>query len=154
MSPAEFPELRLLDSDEAGRAAIAEVERRVSRKTRLVLGVDLVVYILLASCARATLHSSTSSFWVELSAAGVIAAITSLPTWLVLRKRRPSELRHYLRERGIPVCLHCGYSLRGLTEPRCPECGREFEPYLLALGNREGNQQDAKRAKAAEQSDS
>lgn len=24
------------------------------------------------------------------------------------------------------VCLHCGYSLRALTEPRCPECGRGF----------------------------
>jgi len=25
-------------------------------------------------------------------------------------------------------CLGCGYSLRGLTEPRCPECGRPFDP--------------------------
>lgn len=26
------------------------------------------------------------------------------------------------------VCLKCGYLLRGLTEPRCPECGRAFDP--------------------------
>lgn len=26
------------------------------------------------------------------------------------------------------TCLGCGYSLRALTVPRCPECGREFEP--------------------------
>src|SRR5436190_23642408 len=25
-------------------------------------------------------------------------------------------------------CLQCDYLLRGLTEPRCPECGREFDP--------------------------
>lgn len=25
-------------------------------------------------------------------------------------------------------CLSCGYSLFGLPEPRCPECGREFDP--------------------------
>jgi hypothetical protein len=25
-------------------------------------------------------------------------------------------------------CLGCGYALRGLTEPRCPECGRGFDP--------------------------
>ncbi len=25
-------------------------------------------------------------------------------------------------------CLGCGYSLRGLAEPRCPECGRPFDP--------------------------
>ena len=41
------------------------------------------------------------------------------------------EVRRYLRERGIPVCLHCGYSLRGLTDPRCPECAREFDAALL-----------------------
>lgn len=28
----------------------------------------------------------------------------------------------------LPHCLKCGYSLTGLTEPRCPECGREFDP--------------------------
>jgi len=26
------------------------------------------------------------------------------------------------------VCLGCGYSLRGLPKPVCPECGREFDP--------------------------
>jgi len=25
-------------------------------------------------------------------------------------------------------CLDCGYDLRELPEPRCPECGREFDP--------------------------
>jgi len=29
-------------------------------------------------------------------------------------------------------CLHCGYSLRGLTEHRCPECGNPFDPEELA----------------------
>ncbi|MEW6251852.1 MAG: hypothetical protein AB1716_14495 [Planctomycetota bacterium] len=26
------------------------------------------------------------------------------------------------------MCLGCGYRLRGLTQPRCPECGRAFDP--------------------------
>lgn len=26
------------------------------------------------------------------------------------------------------VCVGCGYDLRGLPEPRCPECGRAFTP--------------------------
>lgn len=25
-------------------------------------------------------------------------------------------------------CMGCGYALRGLGQPRCPECGREFDP--------------------------
>ncbi len=30
------------------------------------------------------------------------------------------------------ACEGCGYLLFGLTEPRCPECGRPFDPKLLA----------------------
>ena len=29
---------------------------------------------------------------------------------------------------GTPRCLTCGYQLAGLAEPRCPECGRPFDP--------------------------
>lgn len=28
----------------------------------------------------------------------------------------------------LGLCLDCGYALHGLATPRCPECGREFDP--------------------------
>ena len=28
-------------------------------------------------------------------------------------------------------CIYCGYDLRGLTKPRCPECGREFDKRIV-----------------------
>jgi len=31
-------------------------------------------------------------------------------------------------EQKVGACWECGYSLRGLTTPRCPECGRPFDP--------------------------
>ena len=31
------------------------------------------------------------------------------------------------RRRRHGHCAKCGYDLHGLTEPRCPECGREFQ---------------------------
>lgn len=31
-------------------------------------------------------------------------------------------------------CLHCGYSLRGLPENRCPECGTAFDPKAMTTG--------------------
>jgi hypothetical protein len=33
--------------------------------------------------------------------------------------------RGYRRRRGL--CVKCGYNLTGLPEPRCPECGTEFD---------------------------
>jgi hypothetical protein len=51
---------------------------------------------------------------------------TSARQWLI----------EYLRDRDVP-CPLCGYNLRQLDMPRCPECGREIrlsinlaEPYL------------------------
>jgi len=39
--------------------------------------------------------------------------------------RGPRRQRHRF-ERGL--CAACGYDLRGLPEPRCPECGSPMEP--------------------------
>ena len=35
------------------------------------------------------------------------------------------------RRRRQGLCVKCGYNLTGLTEPRCPECGTEFDPSTL-----------------------
>lgn len=49
--------------------------------------------------------------------------IFALAFTVALRRPMRRFLREVLREDGEPVCLECGYSLRGLPEPRCPECG-------------------------------
>jgi len=39
------------------------------------------------------------------------------------------------------ICRACGYSLRGLDSPRCPECGRpfdRFDPSSFAFGELNG----------------
>jgi MFS family permease len=38
------------------------------------------------------------------------------------------------RRRREPRCANCGYLLYGLPQPRCPECGRKFDP--RAFGSR------------------
>ena len=47
--------------------------------------------------------------------------------------RRPFQraLREALQRKGVPICLKCGYDLRGQTEPRCPECGTPFDADLI-----------------------
>ncbi|MHC4442141.1 MAG: hypothetical protein ACYTF1_01565 [Planctomycetota bacterium] len=36
------------------------------------------------------------------------------------------SLRRQLNEMGIPICVNCGYDLRGQKDNRCPECGTTF----------------------------
>jgi len=59
----------------------------------------------------------TAIWWVFLGAAG--GAI-----YHTVRRRR-------LARRFPGHCLKCGYNLRGLPEPRCPECGTPFDPSRL-----------------------
>ena len=35
------------------------------------------------------------------------------------------------RRRKLGLCTECGYSLRGLTESRCPECSTKFDPSTM-----------------------
>ena len=39
--------------------------------------------------------------------------------------------RRHERRLRMGECIGCGYNLRGLTEPRCPECSTEFDPSTL-----------------------
>ena len=42
-----------------------------------------------------------------------------------------SVLRWASRRKDRSRCRKCGYPLRGLPEPRCPECGTPFDAALL-----------------------
>ena len=55
-----------------------------------------------------------------------LGACMSAPVWLLVRgpvRRQRRRRRH--------ECEQCGYSLVGLTAPRCPECGRGFPEAAL-----------------------
>jgi hypothetical protein len=64
-----------------------------------------------------------------------LSLLAATTTWFC-RRRALALLRKRLIWLGLPLCRHCGYDLRGQTEPRCPECGRAFD---LALLNRRGD---------------
>ncbi len=43
-------------------------------------------------------------------------------------RRRVRPRRSQVNVPDMAVCLECGDGLRGLSEPRCPECSRTFDP--------------------------
>lgn len=50
---------------------------------------------------------------------------------LLWRRPLQQHLRQELVRRGKPICICCGYDLRGQSEPRCPECSQPFDAGLL-----------------------
>ncbi len=55
---------------------------------------------------------------------GFLYTLSTLPIACWLTQRAPGRPNPW-------ECLECGYLLYGLTEPRCPECGRVFDPAVL-----------------------
>ncbi len=132
-----YPELALL-SDEAERTAcFKKIQKSMARSKAF----------LLATAAFGAINGVAASITFGLYIPWVSA---HLPRWVIAMIppvllgttfgllmaycwHRPLQrrLRAELVARGIPVCIGCGYDLRGQTEPRCPECGGHFPEELL-----------------------
>ena len=68
--------------------------------------------------------------WLMSSVIGFLGSIWWLPVGVVAVavycERATREVRRTFREIDPPQCVECGYCLKGLSQPRCPECGQEF----------------------------
>jgi hypothetical protein len=87
-----------------------------------VPGVPLYVPPVSPSSGPATPVRETL-LWVSLW----IPTIVSLALLAAIGLPRPAK-RWWRRRHGR--CLKCGYSLAHLPEPRCPECGTPFSPWM------------------------
>ena len=68
--------------------------------------------------------------WIMSPVIGFLGSIWWLPVGVVAVavycERATREVRRTFREIDPPQCAECGYCLKGLYQPRCPECGQEF----------------------------
>jgi hypothetical protein len=65
---------------------------------------------------------------------GLLTGSLLVLRWLH-RRGTAYDLRAKLLASGVPVCMSCGYLLRGLppTTGCCPECGHAFSPRVREL---------------------
>jgi len=101
----------------------------IIRRPKRAVRIGLLLCCLMILCAAVPLLSiSCTSFPMPKSYfLGQIFYHIRLPIaftagWLILRR----TARRRATCEGAPVCEHCGYVMRGLNEPRCPECGRVY----------------------------
>ncbi len=131
-----LPELARVDRGPDRSAALQQVMQVLGRNwvwrlTRVLwipafLGAFLAAFVWFARLGR--LH--WAQFWLPVIFLTVLLAGEAALYALLIQQARHA-VRSFLCGLGLPTCLHCGYDVRGQTEPRCPECGRAFDPGLL-----------------------
>ncbi len=138
MSSTLIPETARFDNpDESHR--ILELSL-APRRTFFVIG-GVVTWILVVVFACRTLAAPLGvPPWVAQVAIQPVGMLVGF-YWLFnfgLRKPFQRTLREALQRKGVPICLKCGYDLRGQTEPRCPECGTPFDAELIDGAKKRG----------------
>lgn len=147
-----LPESELIPDADAARA----VKGRLQRPRRFELSAMGIVawtpflvaigIITLIACNLVLGRYTTGLHWtlrmlVEMLLPFLIVAVIGI--W-IQRHIAGLAVREVLLERGIPVCVGCGYdlSLVPATEPRCPECGRvRTDPAFNATNNTDSSDQ-------------
>ncbi len=123
----DLPEYDLFPSEEARNAAVKEIDEGLEQSSRFWISIVIVVVTLIAASivARVILNRLTSlgSGWISLIVIPAAILIGYVFVVWIWRLGVARSLRGKLVEAGVPVCLRCGYDLRGTPEPRCPECG-------------------------------
>lgn len=124
-----FPEL-LLFNTRAERKAARTKAREVTNRS--------LPYAVYGACCLALFAWLRHRVWPELGLhrSTVANALLLVGSVLVIswsglrpfRHRINQSLRRQLNSRGMPICMKCGYSLRGTTSGVCPECGAVCPP--------------------------
>lgn len=129
-----FPELLLFPTRKEGQRAL----RKAARGSLLSLrfwGLFVVFIAALTLLDRLCVEPLFRGFGIDSVLPFMYGAIAGtvgvLGTLWVSRKKIRRRLRCQLRQMGVPLCVKCGYDLRGQQELRCPECGTELDEVAL-----------------------
>ncbi|MCH7591627.1 MAG: protein kinase [Planctomycetes bacterium] len=135
-----IPEVALFETDEQRKAAMrraSSITARGSGRLWIWLLLFLMTLGIIPLLMRVT---GLDVEWGRLQTKYPIVRLIYGPLMMLLmyswlwfcRSVIRPRLRAQLVAKGIPICVPCGYNLRGQVDPRCPECGTAFDEKLLS----------------------
>jgi hypothetical protein len=135
-----YPELRLCRSDFELIEAAARAKQKRSIDRRIIAAVLLFVasvFVFIVAFA------SLRPYWLPGWSLPLLILLVSLVFAVGIasagREAARKPIRAFLISRGVPLCLGCGYDLRGLDpgdpgrRAPCPECGKPIGEEAAAL---------------------
>jgi hypothetical protein len=128
-----YPELEFFPRTDWAYEALTRANQECMRRWQF-WALILSVLILIPFLARFLIFTLHLPFDGAGLSGGLAGGIVPSIGFLAYRRSARRHLRKELVALKIPICLKCGYDLRGQTEPRCPECGTSFDPALLKSG--------------------
>ncbi len=122
-----FPELLLYEELDEREEAFRAVMESMTRRGLLLMPFYVIIAIfvfrpIVGIVGGYFTFVADLDIWFPLPTFFLILLVPPSTIYIFRRKVRRS-LRLTLNANGIPVCMSCGYCLRGLEEQRCPECG-------------------------------
>jgi len=116
-----YPELERFDSIYDAHEMYRKAREHPPIRFRAGVLYVLTVAAILVTCTGIVLRTGSAT----LSLAGTLSMAVFM-WWVQYRCLQP-RIQRWLREelvrRKVPICVICGYDLRGQTTSRCPECG-------------------------------
>ena len=135
-----LPEWSLFPDDDVRQAAIEGIERSMMPKSvreviEFLLFVGLLTIVpwwLFLTAANKLFPTWSHRGWIPFVGTLVVYLIGVV---LAIRRSIRSDLRDALLTAGVPICMKCGYQLRGLPAETttCPECGKSFDARAARL---------------------
>ncbi|MFN0136725.1 MAG: hypothetical protein ACKVS9_11495 [Phycisphaerae bacterium] len=127
-----WPEYGLLPDDAARKEVLGQLQQsHFVCNPFFYLYVIAVVVVGIAAVPMIHAMSLRLGGWVRLphwvfAAGSLIAfiAIYYVGIGIFWDRSVRNRLRQLIRERGIAICVACGYDCRGIESERCPECGK------------------------------
>ncbi len=119
-----FPELTRFHSGEERRAAWDHALGDVLRRPLFYLFLFMIVCCLAYGMSHLG-RSAPGRWWVQALPQLLLYLLVPLISAVAFRRTVRQSLRKQLADQDVPICINCGYDLRG-SEDRCPECGTDF----------------------------